>query len=101
MLCWVLGCRQKARISKIEEELGRLQQEMRQMRLDNQRLKSKVGCVGVCGGCWEAALLADGPGQPPAEEQGGLCGCEWLPVSDVGAVDAVLWVIQAHMPLPQ
>ena len=62
----MLGCRQKARISKIEEELGRLQQEMRQMRLDNQRLKSKVGCVGVCGGPYRKSLPACPPACPLA-----------------------------------
>ena len=76
----MLGCRQKARISKIEEELGRLQQEMRQMRLDNQRLKSKVRGLCVVDmrcGCRERALPAGAAGQPATAEElkVRVCGC--------------------------
>lgn len=49
-----LRCRQKARISKIESELAKLERDMHQMKLENARLKSKVGGHGAALPCTHA-----------------------------------------------
>ncbi len=57
-------CRQKARISKIESELAKLERDMHQMKLENARLKSKVGGPGAW---WAIARMVLGGARTVAQ----------------------------------
>lgn len=53
------GCRQQTRISAIETELQKLQREMAAIKLENERLKAKVGMGLHTAHCVDWALLTN------------------------------------------